>query len=122
MIFAAPMLQQVQQRNNVFLCEHENVERLSVLSEDGKQGNVRERILEAARNERNGLLIILMGVFLANAGLIIIAIGSNAVAYAGGFFMALGILSTLFGFYVSVHYANQYNNLLQRIGHNEEMK
>jgi hypothetical protein len=86
-----------------------------MLSEDGKSGNLRERIIEAARNERNGLLIILMGVFLANAGLIIIVIGSNGVAYAGGIFMTLGILSTLFGFYVSVHYAHQYNNLLQEL-------
>jgi hypothetical protein len=83
------------------------------LSEDAKSGESEQRIMDVARNERNGLLIILMGVFLVNAGLIFSVIGNGSVAYVGGFFfIVLGILSTVFGFYVSVHYAHQYNNLM----------
>jgi len=83
------------------------------LSEDAKSGESEQRMMDAARSERNGLLIILMGVFLVNAGLIVSVIGHSSFAYVGGFFfMILGILSTVFGFYVSVHYAHQYNNLL----------
>ena len=69
-----------------------------------------------ARNERNGLLIFQMGVVLVCAGVIISVLGNNIVAYIGGiFFIVLGTLSTLFGFYVSVHYAHQYNNLLKEL-------
>jgi hypothetical protein len=83
------------------------------LSEDAKSGESEQRIMDAARSERNGLLIILMGVFLVNAGLIVSVIGHSSFAYVGGFFfIILGILSTVFGFYVSIHYAHQYNNLL----------
>ena len=103
-------------RNNVFLLDLYNVEWLSVLSEDAKSGNLGERIVDAARNERNGLLIIPMGVFLVSAGLIISVVGNSGFAYFGGIvIMALGVLSTAFGFYVSVHYAHQYNNLLKEI-------
>ena len=83
------------------------------LSEDGKSGESEQRIMDASRSERNGLLIVLMGVFLVNAGLIVSVIGYSSFAYVGGFFfIVLGILSTVFGFYVSIHYAHQYNNLL----------
>jgi hypothetical protein len=84
-----------------------------MLTDDEK---LRERIIVVARNERNGLLIIPMGVFLAGAGLIFGAIWRNGLAYFGGLFVsALGIFSTLFGFYVTVHYAHQYNNLLKEL-------
>jgi hypothetical protein len=86
-----------------------------MLSDDEK---LKERIIVVARNERNGLLIIPMGVFLVGAGLIFSAIGSSGLAYFGGIFVSvLGIFSTLFGFYVTVHYAHQYNNLLKELEH-----
>lgn len=84
-----------------------------MLSDDAK---LKERIIDVSRNERNGLLIIPMGVFLVGAGLILSVIGSNGLAYFGGIFVsALGIFSTLFGFYVAVHYAHQYNDLLKEL-------
>jgi hypothetical protein len=86
------------------------------LSEDVKLKSLRERIIDVARNERNGLLIFQMGVFLVFAGVIISVLGNNIVAYVSGiFFIILGTLSTVFGFYVSVHYAHQYNNLLKEL-------
>jgi hypothetical protein len=89
---------------------------LSTLSEDLKSGNLRERITDVARNERNGLLIFQMGVVLVCAGIIISVLGNNSVAYVGGIFsIILGTLSTVFGFYVSVHYAHQYNSLLNEL-------
>jgi hypothetical protein len=49
-------------------------------------------------------------------GLIFGAIGRSVLAYVGGTFVsALGIFSTVFGFYVAVHYAHQYNNLLREL-------
>jgi hypothetical protein len=84
-----------------------------MLSDEAK---LKERIVEVARNERNGLLIIPMGVFLVSAGLIFSVIGSSGLAYFGGIFVSvLGIFSTLFGFYVAVHYAYQYNDLLKEL-------
>ena len=91
-----------------------NVEWLSTLSENAKLNTLRERITDVARNERNGLLIFQMGVVLVCAGVIISVLGNNSVAYIAGIFaMVLGTLSTVFGFYVTVHYAHQYNNLLK---------
>jgi len=82
-----------------------------MLHEDSK---LSEKIIEVARNERNGLLIIIMGVFLALAGLIFTAVGGSNLAFLGGTFVsALGIFSTLLGFYVAAHYAHQYNELLK---------
>ncbi len=82
-----------------------------MLHEDSK---LSEKIIEVARNERNGLLIIIMGVFLALAGLIFTAVGGSNLAFLGGpFVSALGIFSTLLGFYVAAHYAHQYNELLK---------
>jgi hypothetical protein len=84
-----------------------------MLSDDTK---LREKIVDVARNERNGLLIIPMGVFLVCAGLILSVIGSNGLAYFGGISVsALGTFSTLFGFYETVHYAHQYNKLLKEL-------
>ena len=45
-------------RNNVFLFDFENVELLSMLSEDAKLRDLSERIRDVSINERNGLLII----------------------------------------------------------------
>ena len=74
------------------------------------------RIMDVARNERNGLLIFQMGVVLVCAGVVISVLGNNSIAFIGSiFFVALGSLSTVFGFYVSVHYAHQYNNLLREL-------
>ncbi|HLB99773.1 MAG TPA: hypothetical protein VJL33_00440 [Candidatus Bathyarchaeia archaeon] len=86
------------------------------MSEDVKLKSLRERIIDVARNERNGLLIFQMGVVLVSAGVIISVLGNNNVVHIGGiFFIVLGTLSTIFGFYVSVHYAHQYNNLLKEL-------
>jgi hypothetical protein len=84
------------------------------LSKEAKLTNLGERITNVARNERNGLLIFQMGVLLFFAGVIISVVGNNNTAYFGGtFFVALGTLSTIFGFYVTVRYARQHNNLLK---------
>jgi hypothetical protein len=86
------------------------------LSEDAKLRNLRDRILDAAKTERNGLLIISMSVFLVCAGLIISVVVNNVAAYVGGTLVTvLGFLSTLFGFYISIHYAHQYNSLLEEL-------
>jgi hypothetical protein len=92
---------------------------LTGLSEEAKVRDLENRIIVVSRNERNGLLIIPMGVFLVGAGLIFNTMGAienSGPAYIGGIFVSvLGIFSTLFGFYVTVHYANQYNNLLKEL-------
>ena len=86
-----------------------------MLSDNAK---LRERIIEAARNERNGLLMIPLGVFLVGTGLIFSTIGRNDFSYFGGIAIsALGIFSTLFGFYVTMHYAHKYNDLLRELEH-----
>ena len=85
-----------------------------MLSEDAKLRDLRERIRDVTINERNGLLIITMGVFLFCLGLVFSALVKNNLVFIGGIFSsALGIFSTLFGFYVAAHYAHQYNNLLK---------
>ena len=87
-----------------------------MLSEDAKPNDLREKIIDVARNERNGLLIIPMGVLLVGAGLIFSVIGGSGLEYIGGVFVSvLGVFSTLFGFYVTVHYARQYNKLLKEL-------
>ena len=84
------------------------------MSADNAQ--LRDRIIVAARNERNGLLTIPMGVLLVGAGLIFSTIGHSELSYFGGIFVSvLGIFSTLFGFYLTVHYAHQYNKLLREL-------
>ncbi len=87
-----------------------------MLSEDAKLKDLREKIIDVARNERNGLLIIPMGVLLVGVGLIFSVIGESGLAYIGGVFVSvLGVFSTLFGFYVTVHYTRQYNKLLKEL-------
>jgi len=99
-----------------FFRDLKNSEWLSVLSEIEKLTDLKERFINVARNERSGLLTIPLGVFLAGTGLIFSLIGSNSAAYFGGILVSgLGVFSTLFGFYVSVHYAHQYNNLLDEL-------
>ena len=84
-----------------------------MLSDDAK---LREKIIDVARNERNGLLIISMGVFLSLSGLIFSVIMGSGLGFFGGIFVsALGIFSTLLGFYVAVHYGHQYNELLKEL-------
>jgi hypothetical protein len=103
-------------RNKVFLTDYVSVEWLSMLSDDAKLKELRKRIIDVAANERNGLLIIILGVFLAASGLIFTIIGVGELAYFGGISVsALGIFSTLFGFYMAVHYAHQYNVLLKEL-------
>ena len=93
-----------------------NVEWLSVLSEGVNSRALSERFMDVVRNERNGLLIFQMGFVLVCAGVVISVLGNNSVAYFGGiFFIVLGTVSTVFGFYLSVHYAHQYNNLLKEL-------
>ena len=87
-----------------------------MLSDNAKLKDLTERIIAVAKNERNGLLIIPMGVFLFGASLIFSVIVSSELAYIGGIVLsALGIFSTLFGFYAAVHYAHQYNKLLEEL-------
>jgi len=75
---------------------------------------LRELIIDVARNERNGLLIFQMGIVLVFGGVIINVLSNNIVATVSGtFFTIVGTLSTAIGFYVSTHYAHQYNNLLK---------
>lgn len=85
-----------------------------ILSEDAQSRNLSELIADVARNQRNGLLIFQMGIVLVFGGVIINILGNKIVATGSGiFFVIVGTLSTAIGFYVSVHYAHQYNNLLK---------
>jgi len=89
-----------------------------MLSEDTKLKDLRERIRDVTINERNGLLIITMGVFLFCLGLVISAIVNNSFVFMVGIFSsALGVFSTLFGFYVTAHYAHKYNKLQKELEH-----
>ncbi len=89
-----------------------------MLSEDTKLRDLKERIRDVTINERNGLLIITMGVFLFCLGLVFSAIVNNSLVFIGGIFSsALGIFSTLLGFYAAAHYAHQYNNLQKELEH-----
>jgi hypothetical protein len=102
-------------RNKAFQADYERIKWLVTLSDAAK---LREKILVVARNERNGLLIIPMGVFLAGAGLIFSAMGNSGLAFFGGIAVSvLGVFSSFFGFYVTVHYAHQYNKLLRELEH-----
>ena len=88
------------------------------MSEDAKLRELRERIRDVATNEKNGLRIILMSVFLFCIGLVFSAIVNNRLVFIGGIFISgLGIFSTLLGFYVAVHSAHQYNILLKELEH-----
>jgi len=86
------------------------------LSEKGKNAELLKRIEDVARNERNGLLIIPMGVFLVGVGLILGVIGNSEFAYIGGISIStLGVFSTFLGFYVTVHYAHKHNDLISEM-------
>jgi hypothetical protein len=86
------------------------------LSEDAQSKNLRELLTDLSRNERNGLLIFQMGIVLVFGGIIINVLSNNIVATVSGlFFVIVGTLSTAIGFYVTVHYARQYNNLLKEL-------
>ena len=85
-----------------------------MLSDEAELKELKEKFVDVARSERNGLLIIPLGVFLFCAGLILGVIGGSGLAVLGGIFVnALGFFSTVFGFYVAVHYAHQHNDLLR---------
>ena len=89
-----------------------------MLSEETKLRDLRERIRDVTINERNGLRIIIMGVFLFCLGLVFSALVNNSLVFIGGISSsALGIFSTLFGFYVAAHYAHQYNKLQKELEH-----
>ena len=89
-----------------------------MLSEDKELEGLRERIADVARNERNGLLIIPMGVFLVGVGLILSVIGYRGLTYIGGIFIStLGLFSTFFGFFIALYYGHKYNNLLKELEH-----
>ena len=89
---------------------------LSILSEDAQSKNLREQLTEVSRNERNGLLMFQMGIVLVFGGVIINVLSNNIVATISGiFFVIIGTLSTAIGFFVTVHYAHQYNNLLKEL-------
>ena len=91
-----------------------------MLSEETKLRDLRERIRDVTINERNGLRIIIMGVFLFCLGLVFSALVNNSLVFIGGISSsALGIFSTLFGFYVAAHYAHQYNNLQKELEHTQ---
>lgn len=87
-----------------------------MFSEERKNTELIKKVADAARNERNGLLIIPMGIFLVSAGLILCVIRVGGFAYMGGIVISLlGLFSTLFGFYVAVHYAHRYNSLAREL-------
>ncbi len=70
--------------------------------------------MEAAKNERYGLLIVSASAVLLNAGLIISVVGNNIVSgIAGTLAAALGILSLIFGFCHVVSCSRRYNKLLE---------
>jgi hypothetical protein len=87
-----------------------------MFSEERKNTELIKKVADAARNERNSLLIIPMGIFLVSAGLILCVIRVGGFAYMGGIVISLlGLFSTLFGFYVVVHYAHRYNSLAREL-------
>jgi F0F1-type ATP synthase assembly protein I len=84
------------------------------LSENVTLVGLRDRIVDAARNERYGLLIVTASVVLISAGLIISAVGDNSVSSVAGILAAaLGTISLTFGFYHVVSCSRRYNKLLE---------
>ncbi len=70
--------------------------------------------MEAAKNERYGLLIVSASAVLLNAGLIIGVVGNTSVSEVVGILAALlGTVSLIFGFYHVVSCSRQYNKLLE---------
>jgi hypothetical protein len=83
---------------------------------DAKLEDLQAKITEVAKNERIGLLIIPMGVFLVSVGLIFSIIGGSELAYFGGLVISsIGIFSTFFGFCMTMHYVGLYNDLLKEL-------
>jgi len=81
----------------------------------------KKNIIEVTGNEIRGLLIIIVGVFLAGVGLIFSAMGKSGFPFFGGFFIsALGIFSAIIGVYASVHYAQKYSDLLKEWKHTQQ--
>jgi len=93
------------------------------LSEDAKLNSLRERILDAVRNEKNGVVIFSMGAVLVYLGLVISVLWNSTFIYVLGVFAAvLGTISTILGFYVAIHFARRYNSLLKEVSDVAEMK
>ena len=70
--------------------------------------------MEAAKNERYGLLIVSASAVLLNAGLVISVVGNNFVSGVAGILAAaLGTISLIFGFYHVVSCSRRYNKLLE---------
>ena len=87
-----------------------------MLSTDTTSKELRKRIMETAKKERSGLLIIPLGVFITFVGLIFSVILSSGLAiFADVFVVALGTFSTFLGFFLTVHYAHRYNDLLREL-------
>jgi hypothetical protein len=89
-----------------------------MLPNEAKLEDLKAKIIEVAKNERTGLLIIPMGVFLVGVGLIFSIIGGSELAYFGGLVISsIGIFSTFFGFCMTVHYVHLHNDLLKELAH-----
>ena len=86
------------------------------MSEDGRLNDLRERILEAVRNEKNGVTIFSMGAVLVYVGLVISLLGNSILTSITGILaVCLGTVSTFLGFYLTLHFARRYNNLLEEV-------
>ncbi len=84
------------------------------LSENPTLLSLTYRIVEAAKNERYGLLIISASAVLLNAGFIISVVGNNIVSGIAGILAAsFGTISLIFGFYHVVSCSRRYNKLLE---------
>lgn len=84
------------------------------MANDVKLDSLRKKIDDAAINEKNGLRILSAGVILVNIGLIMSILKNSLVACVVGIFgVVLGIVSIVFGFYVTLYFARKYNNLLE---------
>src|SRR5512139_545891 len=103
------------QRNNAFLPFNLELPWLLTLSEKALE-TLRDRIVDAAKNERYGLLIISASVVLLNTGLVINVIGNNIVSSIAGILAAaLGTASLMFGFYHVMSCSRLYNKLLEEL-------
>lgn len=93
------------------------------MSEDVRLNSLRERIVDAMRNEKNGVVIFSMGAALVYLGLVISVLGNSAFAYVLGVFaIVLGTVSTILGFYVALHFTRRCNSLLKEVSDIAEMK
>ncbi len=86
------------------------------MPKDAELEDLRGRIINVARNERYGLLIIQLGVFLVVGGLVIGVLGGSSYSQIGTIAVVLlGVSSTFVGFFVTAHYAHEYNSLLREL-------